>query len=301
MLSFLQSNSITQYHWHNCPTEICIQTERLLSGILALLPDNVAGIYLHGSLAMGCFNPKRSDVDFLVITHTTTPNAVKPGLARMLLKNSLNPAPIEIHFIQQSHLNPWQYPTRFDFHYSESWRERFEIELQNGSWQIFTDPEQVDEELGAHVTITHQRGICLYGDNISAVFPDVPTKDYIASILGDVLSDQYGLSSAINDPVTVILNACRTLAYLKNGEILSKDEGGEWALWNLPEECHAVVLKALCEYRSSNKSYIHTKGSLHQFATFMREQINQMGHFRPLGEPPVLDPAFTAKSYFKDK
>lgn len=301
-MSFLQSKSITQYHWHTCPTEIREQIGRLLSGILALLPDKVAGIYLHGSLAMGCFNPQRSDLDLLVITHTTTPDAVKTGLAHMLLNHSLDPAPIEIHFIQRSKLNPWQYPTLFDFHYSESWRKRFTEALQrDGSWQIFTDPNQADEDLGAHVTVTRRRGIRLYGDSISAVLPDVPTKDYIDSILLDVLSDEYGLASALNNPTTIILNACRSLAYLKNGEILSKDEGGEWALWNLPEEYHAVVLKALCEYRSSNKSYIHTKASLQQFATFMREQINQMGHLRPLGEPPVLNPAFPASSYFTEE
>jgi predicted nucleotidyltransferase len=29
--------------------------------------DNLVGIYLHGSLAMRCFNPDKSDIDFLVI------------------------------------------------------------------------------------------------------------------------------------------------------------------------------------------------------------------------------------------
>jgi len=28
---------------------------------------NLVGIYLHGSLAMGCFNPGKSDVDLLVV------------------------------------------------------------------------------------------------------------------------------------------------------------------------------------------------------------------------------------------
>ncbi len=287
-----------QYHWNTCPVTVREQTERLFARIFQLFPGNVVGIYLHGSLAMGCFNPQRSDLDLLVITHAPTPGTVKPDLARMLLELSLDPAPIEIHFIQQSQLKPWQYPTPFDFHYSEGWRDRFEVELRSGGWHIFTNPEQADEDLGAHGTVTRQRGICLYGESISVVFPEVPAKDYIDTILGDVLSDEYGLDSTFENPTTVILNACRTLAYLKTGEVLSKDEGGDWALWNLPEEYHAVVLKALCTYRSTDRGYSHTKESLHRFSAFMREQIAHMGHLRPFGEPPKLDPVIPVGSHY---
>jgi len=287
---------MTQYHWNTCPADVCEQTDCLFSGIFQLIPENVVGIYLHGSLAMGCFNLQHSDLDLLVVTHSPIPDAAKPDLAHLFLEISLKPVPIEIHFIQQARLQPWQYPTPFDFHYSEGWRDRFEVELQSGRWHIFTNPEQADEDLGAHTLVTRQRGVCLYGANISVVFPEVPAKDYIDSILGDVLSDEYGLNSTFENPTTVILNACRTLAYLKTGEILSKDEGGDWALWNLPEEYHAVVLKALCTYRSGDRIYNHTKESLHRFAAFMRKQIAHMGHLRPFGEPPTLEPAFPAFS-----
>lgn len=32
-----------------------------------ILYDNLIGIYLHGSLAMGCYNEKISDIDLLVV------------------------------------------------------------------------------------------------------------------------------------------------------------------------------------------------------------------------------------------
>jgi len=31
-----------------------------------ILEDSLVGIYLHGSAAMGCFNPAKSDIDLLV-------------------------------------------------------------------------------------------------------------------------------------------------------------------------------------------------------------------------------------------
>lgn len=32
-----------------------------------ILGENLKGIYLHGSAAMGCFNPKKSDLDLLLV------------------------------------------------------------------------------------------------------------------------------------------------------------------------------------------------------------------------------------------
>lgn len=42
-----------------------------------ILGDNLVGIYLHGSAAMGCFNPKKSDLDLILIVKNDIPSAVK--------------------------------------------------------------------------------------------------------------------------------------------------------------------------------------------------------------------------------
>ena len=44
------------------------------------------------------------------------------------------------------------------------------------------------------------------------------------------------------------LNLARVLAYKQEGLILSKKEGGEWALRNVPEENKGLVEAALKEY-----------------------------------------------------
>lgn len=31
-----------------------------------IFKEDLTGIYLHGSLAMGCFNPKKSDIDLMI-------------------------------------------------------------------------------------------------------------------------------------------------------------------------------------------------------------------------------------------
>ncbi len=45
--------------------------ETLLKKIVGLcrevFGEDLTGVYLHGSLAMGCFQPEKSDIDFLVV------------------------------------------------------------------------------------------------------------------------------------------------------------------------------------------------------------------------------------------
>ena len=40
--------------------------ERFTAMSRRIFGGNLLGVYLHGSLAMGCFNPKKSDLDLLL-------------------------------------------------------------------------------------------------------------------------------------------------------------------------------------------------------------------------------------------
>lgn len=53
-------------HWRTkvlAPEEILEQIDRFISFLCEIEQDNLIGVYLHGSLAMGCFHPSRSDLD----------------------------------------------------------------------------------------------------------------------------------------------------------------------------------------------------------------------------------------------
>lgn len=49
------------------PKNVSIILGEIVNIFTSQLQDNLIGIYLHGSLVMGCFNPQSSDIDFLVI------------------------------------------------------------------------------------------------------------------------------------------------------------------------------------------------------------------------------------------
>ncbi len=263
---------MNQYGWHTCPAGVREQVVRLLDGLQAALAENLSGVYLHGSLAMNCFNPARSDVDLLAITHQAVPVEIKRDLAGLFLGVSLCPSPIEMSCVRHADLLPWRYPTPFDFHYSETWREAYVRDLDGDGWKGWNAVRRCDEDLAAHITITRRRGVCLYGPPVGEVFPAVPRRDYLASVLGDVLSPEFGLDAVMQNPVYIVLNACRTLAYLRTGEILSKDEGGVWALQALPGRFHPTLVAALDAYRNAADDGGVSKEAA-EFATYIRGEL----------------------------
>lgn len=105
---------------------------------------------------------------------------------------------------------------------------------------------KTDRDLAAHFMMTLHRGRRLWGKEISAVFSDVPPAAFWDSLRND-LSDCETV--ILTQPVYVILNLCRALAYREAGLFLSKEEGGAWALAHLSApDAKALVAQALAAY-----------------------------------------------------
>src|SRR5687767_11788157 len=99
---------MSRFGWQNCRADVKEQISHLISGFRMHLAENLSGVYLHGSLATGCFNPLRSDIDILVVTRAKIPVETKRSLARLILDVSRQPAPIEISFLTFGDLHPWR-------------------------------------------------------------------------------------------------------------------------------------------------------------------------------------------------
>jgi predicted nucleotidyltransferase len=260
-----------QYSWATCPEDIRSQVAALLEAFQNTLGANLTGVYLHGSLAMGCFNPARSDLDMLVVTEQPMSLEQKRALVEALLRLSRHPAPIEISFLSAADLTPWRYPTPFDLHYSEGWRERYEQALAVAGWQHWNDSRQTDADLAAHITITRARGICLLGQPIAQALPSVPRQDYIASIWDDFL---WARARAGDNPPYFILNTCRVAAYLLAGRLCSKEEAGAWALNGLPEDFHSLISQALSIYRGKESRPFDAE-ALEQFGASLQKHMER--------------------------
>jgi predicted nucleotidyltransferase len=264
---------MAQNGWTDCPDVIRDQVMTFVRAVQEILAGNLAGIYLHGSLAMGCFNPERSDLDLLVVTREGMTVEVKRRVAELLLQHSDAPRPIEISFLRQADLVPWEYPTPFDFHYGEDWRQQTQEQLESGAWQTWNDRRQTDPDLAAHITIIRARGLCLAGPPIERVFPPVPREQYVASIVNDIQDAPEHVGGA---PVYYVLNLCRVYAYLREGRICSKEEGGAWGARVLPDELRAVVRQALAAYRGTASEEPFDASLLDAFTGYLVQEIQTL-------------------------
>ena len=236
--------------WDHCPKQTQNQIEHLVAEFRHQLDENLIGVYLHGSLATGCFNPAQSDIDLLVVLHQRLSQKQKKRLIETLLQVSKAPHPIEISFLRFDDLHPWRHPTPFELHYSEDWRQKYTNDLSSNNWRHWPVAEQTDADLAAHITVTKARGVCLWGGPILQTFPDVPSQDFADSIASDFIWAQNRLNEY---PVYGVLNACRIYAFFAAGRIFSKTEGAEWAMEKMPAQFRKLIASALAAYRSPNR------------------------------------------------
>ncbi|WP_096189610.1 aminoglycoside adenylyltransferase domain-containing protein [Evansella halocellulosilytica] len=231
------------------------------------LDENLVGVYLHGSLAMGCFNPDKSDVDLLVIIKNKIPYEKKKCIVNEFLnvtrgrKNQL-----EMSIILEDYLHHFVHPTPFELHYFHS--------------QYLTDKNYVcggdgfdDPDLAGHIVVTYERGMTLYGEEIKKIFKPIEQKYYIDSIVNDIKDAPAKIG---DNPVYFTLNLCRVLYYLKEGAVSSKAEAGEWAVANLPGQYRKLVNHFLYVYKGQKiDSISFNNNELTEFANSMIDEISK--------------------------
>ncbi|KMJ59909.1 hypothetical protein AB685_03395 [Bacillus sp. LL01] len=245
---------------------------KILKEIKNITKDNFSGLYIHGSLAMGGFNPERSDVDVLVVVRDSLNSLKQQKLAECLLALSNNPYPLEISFLTQNQLENWTHPSPYEFHYSEAWRERFQMELATGFFQALSEKgHKEDPDLAAHITILNHRGICIEGPPIRDVFPIIPRAHYLSSILADYRDC---LENIEKDPIYCVLNLVRVYWFIKDGVISSKQEAGEYGLSSFPKEFKGTFLKVTESYQGRHLSDFH-KEELRKVRNYMKSEIEK--------------------------
>jgi predicted nucleotidyltransferase len=264
------SSSMTHYTWTTCSKVIQSEVNTLQTELQRLLDQNLLGIYLHGSLALGGFQPGRSDIDVIVVTALRKDLETKRRCIELLLRISKMPSPLDIRFLVQQDLFPFQQPLLCDLHYSETWRENYQQELRTGTWKHWNGSARRDPDLTIHLTVLHRYGICLYGKPIAEALPLVPERDFRDAIIKDV---QLAQGEPLYDPISFVLNACRACAYLHDGSILSKDAGGVWGLAHLPEQYHPLIQQALALYRCESLGRPVGHVVWNDFADYMCEAI----------------------------
>ena len=252
---------------------IALQTDSLINGFLEqskkILQDNLVGVYLHGSSVMGCFNPQKSDIDLIIVVDKPISVSIKKAYLDMVVHfNALGPTKgIEMSIVRREVCKPFVYPTPFELHFSAGYLEWYEDDPDD----YIREMNGTDKDLAAHFTIINKRGRCLYGAPIKDVFAEVPSGDYMDSIWFDV----EGAAEEITEyPMYLTLNLARVLAYKKEGLVLSKKEGGDWALEHLPAEYRPLIADAMREY-SESAEIAYDENLAKRYAEYVIKELTQ--------------------------
>ena len=252
---------------------ISLQTDSLLNCFVEeskkILCDNLVGVYLHGSLVMGCFNPQKSDIDLIIVIDKPISDSIKRAYLDTVVQfNALAPKKgIEMSIVLREVCKPFVYPTPFELHFSAGYLDWYGDDPDD----YIREMNGTDKDLAAHFTIINKRGKCLYGAPIEDVFAAVPSDDYMDSIWFDI---EGAVEEITEYPMYLTLNLARVLAYKKEALVLSKKEGGDWALEHLPAEYHPLIADALREY-SKSAEIVYDDMLAKRYAEYVIRELKQ--------------------------
>ena len=159
----------------------------------------------------------------------------------------------------------FKYPMPFELHFSNMHIDWYLRDAYN----YCENMHGVDKDLAAHFTIIREFGIVWCGQPIEDVFGKIPKDNYLDSIKEDVKDAK---DDIIENPMYIVLNLCRVLAYAKYELILSKEQGGNWGLENLKLKYHNIVSKALHCYQTEDVMMVD-KEEAENYCRYMSKAI----------------------------
>ncbi len=188
------------------------------------LDGRLTAAYLHGSAALGGWTAERSDVDILFVVADAITAAAAAVAGRALLSAAVGcpgrclEASIVTAGAAVRPAPPWPFVLHVGLHDGEQ-------VLVMGQVLAMPTARSGDTDLLMHYAVCRAAGVALAGPPPDAAIGAVDRR----LILG-YLADELGWGLANAQENYAVLNACRALAYLRNGRIVAKVAGGLAAL-----------------------------------------------------------------------
>lgn len=248
--------------------ELMVQVNEWIKDILG---SNYVGVYFHGSLRLGSFNPNKSDLDFIIVVKDKLDNKTKELIFDKMLENEeLFPKKgFEFSVVLEENCKNIKHPIAYELHGSRDWIDRY----KNDKTLVINDNYKVDPDLASHFNVINvENNDFDFGKPAKEVFSKVPKEYVIDSNYGDILDC---VNEIVNNPVYCILNLCRFCALIKDDLTLSKYDGGKWVLDNMKFGYDDIIIKALNDYLSDDDSD-YDRDELCCFAENLIDYINNL-------------------------
>lgn len=206
--------------------------ERYLQGLVeetrAVLGEELVGVYGAGSVALGAFEPGRSDIDVAVVCRSALPDAVKEQLVARLRHEALECPARGLELVVY----------RRDVVESGTAEPGFELELNTGAameFRVTWRPEDRPVEdgsfwYGLDRSVLHQSGLRLVGPPASELFADLSAADasdlLVASLRWWLGRPTPPGTTDVPGADDAVLGACRALVRHRSGRWVAKVEAG---------------------------------------------------------------------------
>jgi hypothetical protein len=190
------------------------------------LGRNLTGVYVHGSVATGAFNPRTSDIDVVATTRTLTDG----------------PSNERIHEVHGA-MHGWG---------SDRWADRLEVMFMPARalgmagvprisvLELHPDEGFKVQPLGSDFMIQkrilRQHGITLFGPKIAKVVAPVTNGELRDAVIGNLREwwrpqlEYPGQFLKRSYQAYAVLTMCRALCILATGELVTKPEAAAWAM-----------------------------------------------------------------------
>ena len=229
-------------------------------GLLTSLAGNLAGAYLHGSIAFPEFEPRPGDIDFYVVLRRPLNGREIKGLDRL----------------HQALAKRFEFGSKLDGFYIPSALAR---KRANPKGLVYGSHGKIhrggsDEAWAIHREhFARYAYIRLYGPSAGRIFSR-PKWGEIRSALYRQLV--YARSIIDSDPWWSVLNLCRLIYDFKTGGIIASKLGAaRWGLKRLPSRWKPVIRSAIKTYMgiASGNDHAILKRNARKFLSFASVRV----------------------------
>jgi predicted nucleotidyltransferase len=229
-----------------------------------VLGTRLVGVYVHGSAALGGFDPARSDVDVLVVSERALSHRQKVALARSLSEAAL-PCPakgLELSVVtQETALRPSAEPG-YELHLTTAPDDAKVVDGRG---------RDGDPDLVLHFAV------CVAaGQLVGSGLPIHEAFGVVAPglIAAQLVHELQWAAQCVPDEYAV-LNACRAWKFTEDGSLVSKIEGGEWARATSPSrEDRALIGRALELQRNRGTAALDA-GTVRRFVRAVTQRMTR--------------------------
>ena len=228
------------------------------------LGEAVAGVILHGSLTLGDFIPRQSDVDILTVVDGRLTDTHLNALAEAVGEERPHaPAPLDLPVVTRSVASdPTPAPPMEIYIAAHPGADGCGMHVESN--------HPGERDLVVEFSVCRAHGRSLAGPPSSELIGDIP-EQWVVDVGDAQLADWQALEYSAQHAELIVLTACRVWRFSEEGRHCSKSAAGEWALRREPSM--QAVREALYRRRRVDATFPIDEAAVRRLLAMVRARI----------------------------